>query len=393
VNEPAPKPSERRPELPTALDGVIARALAKAPEKRYGSGRELVEAAREALPASVPPAPRSRKRALLLAAALATAVLAVALPLALSGGGKHGPSTKPTLAVTTHSIQRIDPHTNKVVATIALPVTPFLLAYGGGSLWAASTDEDRLFRVDPKRNAVEETIHTIQPTALSFGAGSLWVLDASDGVVTQLDPVTGAASATVPLPPGAAPSPPLLMKAGDEGVWVAWAGGTGNAVRIDPVSTAAREVTIGSPQTFVLDFAPVGSSVWALAPESRRPLYDVVQLDQRNLRAAPVPTRAQVDYGFLAADENGVWVTNPGRDRVLHVRAGTLRVDHVTPVGLAPFLVSEGEGAVWVANIESGTVSRIDPETGKVVATIPVGPSPGAIAVGGGAVWVDVHPR
>jgi YVTN family beta-propeller protein len=100
-----------------------------------------------------------------------------------------------------------------------------------------------------------------------------------------------------------------------------------------------------------------------------------------------------VDYGFLAADENGVWVTNPGRDRVLHVRAGTLRVDHVTPVGLSPFLVTEGEGAVWVANAESGSVSRIDPETGKVVAPIPVGPSPGAIAVGGGAVWVDVHPR
>ena len=40
-----PAPSAERPELPPALDGVIARALAKAPEQRYPSCRELARAA------------------------------------------------------------------------------------------------------------------------------------------------------------------------------------------------------------------------------------------------------------------------------------------------------------------------------------------------------------
>lgn len=40
-----PPPSEQRPELPAALDGVIARALAKEPEQRYPSCRELARAA------------------------------------------------------------------------------------------------------------------------------------------------------------------------------------------------------------------------------------------------------------------------------------------------------------------------------------------------------------
>ena len=49
VNEPPPPASERRPELPTALDDVVARGLAKRPEDRYRSAYELVADARRAI--------------------------------------------------------------------------------------------------------------------------------------------------------------------------------------------------------------------------------------------------------------------------------------------------------------------------------------------------------
>ena len=48
------QPPPRVPELP-ALDPVLARALAKAPAKRFGSGAELVAAARAALGSGAPP--------------------------------------------------------------------------------------------------------------------------------------------------------------------------------------------------------------------------------------------------------------------------------------------------------------------------------------------------
>src|ERR1700736_613022 len=48
LSEAPPAPSSQRPELPLALDGVIAKALAKQPEECYGSCRELVAAARAA---------------------------------------------------------------------------------------------------------------------------------------------------------------------------------------------------------------------------------------------------------------------------------------------------------------------------------------------------------
>lgn len=49
LNEPPPRASDRRPDLPAGLDEVIARGLAKRPEDRYRSATELVDAARAAL--------------------------------------------------------------------------------------------------------------------------------------------------------------------------------------------------------------------------------------------------------------------------------------------------------------------------------------------------------
>ena len=45
LEEEPPTPSAQRPELPAALDGVIARALAKEPDQRYPSCREFARAA------------------------------------------------------------------------------------------------------------------------------------------------------------------------------------------------------------------------------------------------------------------------------------------------------------------------------------------------------------
>jgi hypothetical protein len=49
TSEPPPRISERRPELPSVLDKVFARALAKDPDERPGSAVALVEAVRDAL--------------------------------------------------------------------------------------------------------------------------------------------------------------------------------------------------------------------------------------------------------------------------------------------------------------------------------------------------------
>ena len=58
LNEPPPRLSDFRPELPSAFDDVFATALAKSPEDRYASCGELVAAARAALRGEMPPRER-----------------------------------------------------------------------------------------------------------------------------------------------------------------------------------------------------------------------------------------------------------------------------------------------------------------------------------------------
>jgi hypothetical protein len=75
LSEPPPRLTERRPELPAALDRVIAKGLAKKPEERYASAGELIADAKEALEGPAP-APRRTPRAVLVGVAALVPVLA-----------------------------------------------------------------------------------------------------------------------------------------------------------------------------------------------------------------------------------------------------------------------------------------------------------------------------
>jgi serine/threonine protein kinase len=62
IQDPIPKLSQVRPDLPEAIGGVIEKALAKKPEERYAGCGELVNAARDALPVEAAPAPADSLR-------------------------------------------------------------------------------------------------------------------------------------------------------------------------------------------------------------------------------------------------------------------------------------------------------------------------------------------
>jgi serine/threonine protein kinase len=89
LNDPAPTATERRPELPEAFDAVFAKALAKSPDDRFGSCRDLVDAARAASHGKPLRRPRRRRLLALAAAIVVIATIAAGSRVALESGSAH----------------------------------------------------------------------------------------------------------------------------------------------------------------------------------------------------------------------------------------------------------------------------------------------------------------
>ena len=373
MQEPPPTPSEHKPDLPGEIDAVIATAMAKNPDDRYGSCSELVEAAGEALGLHQPVAIRDRKALILTATGVAIAAAAVLAGVLLSqGGGPGRPSTKPTVTPKVDSLQRIDPRTNKLVATIGgAGSNPTAVAVGAGGVWVASADG--VFRVDPKTNAVGgAAVKTDRPIALVIRDGS--VLVASHfGTAISVDPATLKVT--------------TLSSSADAfalGEGALWAIGSNRLDRINRGGDVVKTITSVGLDPFAL--AAGHGAVWVL-DDVLRTVFRVDPVTNSVVRRL----RLDFDPSGIAVGAGSVWVTDASGGRVVRIDPRTNRIDGSTAVGRDPVGVVVGEGSVWVANYKDGTVSRIDPRSGSVVATIPVGHYPANIATGVGGVWVAVR--
>jgi len=116
------------------------------------------------------------------------------------------------------TLARLDPDTDKVVASIPLPPGSYVPAFGEGSLWVTCTDKDLVSRIDPRTNLIVETVKTgKKPRFLAIGGGAVWVLNQGDGSVTRIDPATNKVVATIEL---GVPGDGGDISAGEGSVWV-----------------------------------------------------------------------------------------------------------------------------------------------------------------------------
>jgi DNA-binding beta-propeller fold protein YncE len=385
VNEPPPAASERNRELPAAVDPVIAKALAKAPEQRYPSCAELVQAAREALGETPQDRPKQGRR-FVIAAALGVIAAAVAVPSILLTRG-DGP--RPTTAITADSLQRIDPRTNTLAATIETGVQPVMVAVGLGSVWVITKRDRTLVQIDPRTNSVIRTISTKQalsPDMIAVGEGGVWLLQTTAAIpgrwLWKYDPRRDVlAPAAID---GIVPCAISGISTGAGAVWLCdLAHQPDTVLRLSPAGGRLVEVVPGCPcvtpafaegSAWVVAFPTYGEGDWVyrLAPETNRILAKV------KLGFSP---------GWYDAGEGGFWAVDTVNDRVRRVDAASNRLAETFPTGRLPLGIAVGFGAVWVANSRDGTVTRYDPSTADI-STIRVGGTPVALATGEDGVWV-----
>jgi hypothetical protein len=109
LNEPPPRLSDVRPDLPVAFDDTFATALAKSPVERYPTCGELVEAARAALHGRTL-APRRRRRRRLAVAMIAAIVAAGAAVGGILLGRNGSPPGPPAITQTSIAGARLGLH-------------------------------------------------------------------------------------------------------------------------------------------------------------------------------------------------------------------------------------------------------------------------------------------
>jgi YVTN family beta-propeller protein len=409
VNDPPPRISEHRPDLPAALDDVIGRALAKAPGDRYPSCGALVATAQAALTGTTRAGLRhrlgravgrragrgrrsgrpwlTRRSSLVLtitATVLSAVLLVAAVVLARDDGAPAGPTTPAVLPAANHAV-RIDPATYQEVAAVAVGTNPAAVAAGGGSVWVANRQDGTVTVVNPATNQVQDTLPASGSgpvdqggPGLAFASGSLWVANTTQRQVTRVEPGGDPADIPVEASPNAVAAAPDA-----DSVWVA-AGiesGGGLLARIDAGSNqVAQRIKVRHAPTG-LAITPDGRTVWLATPDDRA----IYRIDTRtsNARRAELPlVPDQVAFGGGA-----VWVTSSESDAVLRINPTTSTVQATIRVGKGPGGIAFGAGRVWVANRQDGTVSVIDPQSNEV-GTLHLGFRPVAVAAEQGAVWV-----
>src|SRR5262249_39619877 len=121
---------EEPPTLP-GLEQVLAKALAKSPQDRYASCRELAEGALAALGVA---APHRSRWPLVIAGVAAAAVIGAAL---LAFGLERGGSVA-TPRVNGNAVAVIDPGSNRVVEQVPVGASPEGIAFTDGSLWVSN---------------------------------------------------------------------------------------------------------------------------------------------------------------------------------------------------------------------------------------------------------------
>ena len=376
-------------------------------------GRGLQDLERAILaqdPSLDPPTParvmamRRKGGALAALGALALLVSAAAVATMLADRG----APKGLAGLTPNSIGAIDPETGTIVAQVPLGAGAARLAASNGVVWALSTTERTLYRVDADLRELTGSARIDDVVADVAATGDeAWVLHAGSSGAAVITRFSGAEAAPLRLE-SLEPGTQLLgaggasfgvaddrIAIGEDTLWVTTSAvPSGGVAVLDHESGRIRARLTG----FVYGLALGANAAWLVAEQLlRRVDTETWQTDLEITLPSPGVAVA------AAVGEGAVWaVTLPvihygvqgtrreGRGIVTRVDPQTEAVATTIPIGGIPDSIAVGLGAVWVTDLERHTLIRLDPRSNTVADRIELGSRPTAVALAGGLVWVAV---
>jgi DNA-binding SARP family transcriptional activator len=345
-----------------------------------------------------------RRRLALAGAVLAIAGASTTIAVISTRGETHAAlSTVPP-----DSVAIVDPHRDAAAADVPLHAQPAAVAYGAGSFWVATKDDQTLLQIDPRTHRITRTIGLgVEPTTIASAGRYVWVLGPK--TLLQFDGETGTLVRTLrlrgtirvglfrgqPLPAigvGTAPDP-FDLAAGAGAAWVAF--GYGVVARVDANTGALVQIEAGSAHGIAFG----DRAAWSIsAPAPSGIPSGISRIDARTRAVTHVATPtdpADSEIYGIAAGPNAVWAISENKKIAWKIDPDLVRVTAVIPLERSPADVAVDAEATWLAN-DDGTVSRIDNTSAAVVRTIPLGRYPRIaypvdLATGDGFVWIAVH--
>lgn len=386
LQEPPPPPSSVRPELPPAIDGVMAKALAKSPAERYGSCGEFMAAARSAVtpgPAiptqpSAPPTlaaqpptvlaqpPTVPAQAKETVSPMEAATRREASPTIVRRAGEEPSTQTPEAGELRRPASRRRIGLLAVgVAVLAAAIVGIVIAIGGGSSKPAhgsassgpagganSGSPSGASSGSPRGATAISGAIKVGNSPDGFASrtvgGKLWVANAGAGTIAEINEPSRTTVATFQYASHSNQAAPLVYWQG-----YLWVGDTsaGAIERIKPQPGTGQMMKIGSP-------IQVGGQPYAM-------------------------TVAPKNSGNL-------WVASYDTDTIAFIKPGSTQATVIHGLGNGPKRMAESRTILFVANRNDGKVTEVDPFTGKLLGTINVGGNPTAINYDNqrGALWV-----
>ncbi len=263
------------------------------------------------------------------------------------------------------------------------------IAFGAGSLWAASGS--RLLRIDPATNKVSAEI-PIEPNGsgaagVAFGAGAVWVPVAMPAALWRIDPAKNRVVAKIPL--GTNLDGTVSVSATDGAVWLASEDHSGSRAaglltHVDPAhNRVAGRVRVAGVPTSI---AATSRAVWAATVSD-----GIVVIDARkNQVVKTLALASSLGYAqTVVAAAGAVWLADPFDQQVLRLDPASMNVVARIPAGAVTGLAADSAGVVWAATPDG--ILRIDPRHRQVTVSsaVPVADLDDVLLLtsGGNALW------